>query len=58
MVCTVDMVYAVDKWIWGLRGLRGLSGLRGLKGLRRMREMLFFISLDGYDTMGIGFIAL
>ena len=31
-VYTIDIIYAVDMWTWGLRGLRGLRELRELRG--------------------------
>ena len=42
---------------WAM-GAEGAMGYEGVMGAEEDEEAAIHISLDGYDTMGIGYIAL
>ena len=45
-------------WALGAEGAEGAMGSEGVMGAEEDEEAAIHISLDGYDTMGIGYIAL
>ena len=45
-------------WAMGAEGAEGAMGSEGVIGAEEDEEAAIHISLDGYDTMGIGYIAL
>ena len=45
-------------WAMGAEGAEGAMGSEGVMGAEEDEEAAIHISLDGYDTMGIGYIAL
>ena len=44
-------------WAMGAEGAEGAMGSEGVIGAEEDEEAALHISLDGYDTMGIGYMA-
>ena len=45
-------------WAMGAEGAEGAMGSEGVIGAEEDEEAAIHILLDGYDTMGIGYMAL
>ena len=45
-------------WAMGAEGTEGAMGSEGVMGAEEDEEAAIHISLDGYDTLGIGYMAL